>query len=327
MMEPGSQAFRRADDRYVALCRAELMSRAEPSRAEPSRAEGCFMSEGSSSAPEAHVLRSVRAINLQGVEAAMADTSPPVFERVDPATLLVDDGYQRNLSERSIKLVRKICGGWDWRRFKPPVCARTDRGLEVIDGQHTAIAACSHPGVTEIPVMVVVAASRSDRAQSFIGHNRDRLNITPMQMHFAAAAAGDEDALDIEAVCARAGVRLLKATPGNGVWAVGETVAVKALGALIARRGVIKAREVLEVLVKGRAAPVTTGQIRAVDCLLHDAEYRDDIDADGVVNAMMKLGFMAEQEAGVFAATHKVPQWKALAIVLFRKGKRRARRG
>ncbi len=39
MMEPGSQAFRRADDRYVALCRAELMSRAEPSRAEPSRAE------------------------------------------------------------------------------------------------------------------------------------------------------------------------------------------------------------------------------------------------------------------------------------------------
>ena len=38
MMEPGSQAFRRADERYVALCRAEL-SRAEPSRAEPSRAE------------------------------------------------------------------------------------------------------------------------------------------------------------------------------------------------------------------------------------------------------------------------------------------------
>lgn len=277
-------------------------------------------------APETHVLRGVRPINLMGVDVASADAAKPEFEWVDPGVLLIDDGYQRNLSERSMKLVRKICAGWDWRRFKPPVCARTDRGLEVIDGQHTAIAACSHPDVTEIPVMVVVAASRSDRAQSFIGHNRDRLNITPMQMHFAAAAAGDEDAQDIDRVCERAGVKLLKATPGNGAWKAGETVAVKAIGALINRRGVVRAREVLEVLIKGQATPISTVQIRAVECLLHDDEYREDIDADGVVNAMLKLGFMADQEAAVFAATHKVPVFRALAIVLFRKGKRRARR-
>nr|WP_314123465.1 DUF6551 family protein [uncultured Brevundimonas sp.] len=277
-------------------------------------------------APETHVLRGVRPINLMGVDVASADAAKPEFEWVDPGVLLVDDGYQRNLSERSVKLVRKICGSWDWRRFKPPVCARTDRGLEVIDGQHTAIAACSHPDVTEIPVMVVVATSRSDRAQSFIGHNRDRLNITPMQMHFAAAAAGDEDAQDIARVCERAGVKLLKSTPGNGAWKAGETVAVKAIGALINRRGVVRAREVLEVLIKGQATPISTVQIRAVECLLHDDEYREDIDADGIVNAMLKLGFMADQEAAVFAATHKVPIFRALAIVLFRKGKRRARR-
>lgn len=277
-------------------------------------------------APDTHVLRGVRPINLMGVDVASADAAKPEFEWVDPGVLLIDDGYQRNLSERSMKLVRKICAGWDWRRFKPPVCARTDRGLEVIDGQHTAIAACSHPDVTEIPVMIVVAASRSDRAQSFIGHNRDRLNITPMQMHFAAAAAGDEDAQDIDRVCERAGVKLLKATPGNGAWKAGETVAVKAIGALINRRGVVRAREVLEVLIKGQATPISTVQIRAVECLLHDDEYREDIDADGVVNAMLKLGFLADQEAAVFAATHNVPVFRALAIVLFRKGKRRARR-
>lgn len=174
--------------------------------------------------------------------------------------------------------------------------------------------------------MVVVAASRSDRAQSFIGHNRDRLNITPMQMHFAAAAAGDEDAQDIDRVCERAGVKLLKATPGNGAWKAGETVAVKAIGALINRRGVVRAREVLEVLIRGQATPISTVQIRAVECLLHDDEYREDIDADGIVNAMLKLGFVADQEAAVFAATHNVPVFRALAIVLFRKGKRRARR-
>ena len=276
---------------------------------------------------ETHVLRGVKPINLSGVEVGKAEgVAQPAFEWVDPAELLVDDGYQRNLSDRSIKLVRKICSSWDWRRFKPPVCARTERGLEVIDGQHTAIAACSHPDVTTIPVMIVEAVSRSDRANSFIGHNRDRLNITPMQMHFAAAAAGDEEAETINQVCARAGVNMLKTQPGNGVWAIGDTVAVRGIGALISRRGAMRARIVLEALVKGRAAPVTAGQIKAVECLLHDDEYREDIDAEGVTNALLAVGAAADQEAAVFAATHSVPQWKALAVVLFRKGKRRGRR-
>lgn len=68
-------------------------------------------------------------------------TLGPISEWVDPATLLVNATYQRDLSERSIQLIRKIIGGWDWTRFKPPVCSLGDRGIEVIDGQHTAIAA------------------------------------------------------------------------------------------------------------------------------------------------------------------------------------------
>lgn len=279
------------------------------------------------SAPaETHVLRGVRAVSLSSIQPGMADTATPEFEWVDPGALLIDDGYQRNLSERSLRLIRKICYNWDWRRFKPPVCARTDRGLEIIDGQHTAIAACSHPGVTAIPIMVVVAESRADRAQAFIGQNRERLNITPMQMHFAAAAAGDEDAQTIDQVCERAGVRVLKSTPGNGVWKIGDTVAVTGIGALINRRGAMRAREVLQVLVAGRAKPVTTGQIKAVELLLHGEEYREDIDAEGITNALLALGEEADREAAVFAAAHKVPLWRALAIVLFRKGKRRARR-
>ena len=278
------------------------------------------------SIPAVAARRPVRAVSLQGMEPGTAGAEQPVFEWVDPADLLVDDSYQRNLSERSLRLIRKICVGWDWRRFKPPVCARTEAGLEVIDGQHTAIAACSHPMVGTIPVMIVVAAERADRAQAFIGQNRDRLQITPMQMHFAAAAGGDEEAQTIDQVCARAGASLLKATPGNGVWKPGETVAVRAIGALINRRGAMKARIVLQALVEGRATPISTMQIKAVDVLLHEAEYRDDIDAACVTSALLALGGEADREAAMFAAAHKIPQWKALAIVLFRKGKRRARR-
>lgn len=276
--------------------------------------------------PETHVLRGVRAISLAGLEAAAADTPPPEFEWVDPGTLLIDDGYQRNLSERSAKLIRKICTGWDWRRFKPPVCARTARGLEIIDGQHTAIAACSHPMVTTIPIMVVVAAERVDRAHAFIGQNRDRLGMTQMQLHYAAAAAGDEDAITIDQVCERAGVRILKSAPGNGAFKAGETIAVNAIGALINRRGAMRAREVLQVLASAHCTPVGAGQIKAVECLLHDAEFKDDIDGEGITNALLSLGGDADREAAVFAATHKVQVWRALAIVLFRKGKRRGRR-
>ena len=136
-------------------------------------------------AESAPVLRLVRALNLAGVEPHKAPGADPVFEWIDPKTLLVDEVYQRSLSDRSIVLIRKIVSQWDWRRFKPPICARTDAGLEVIDGQHTALAAATHPEVFDIPVMIVDAADQGARARAFVGHNRDRLGITPAQIHFA----------------------------------------------------------------------------------------------------------------------------------------------
>ena len=103
----------------------------------------------------------------------------------------------------------------------------------VVDGQHTAIAAAMHPDVSEIPIMIVPADSRAAQANAFVGHNRDRLNITPMQMHFAALAAGDEDAMTIDQVCQRAGVKMLRTPPAANVYRPAETVAVNAIGARI----------------------------------------------------------------------------------------------
>jgi len=251
---------------------------------------------------------------------------------VDPAELLVDEAYQRTISERSLELIRKIVAQWDWRRFKPPVVARTPmpdggEGLVVLDGQHTAIAAATHPLVTRIPIMVVEAADRAAQAKAFVGHNRDRLGITPMQMHQAAMAAGDEDALTVDQVCQRAGVTILRNTPGNGVFKAGDTVAVIAIGALINRRGVQKARVILQVLTEARCAPVTAGQIKAVEMLLHEQDYAGEVEPSAITSALLTLGVStAEQEAKVFAAAHKVPNWRALGVVIFRKAKRGRRR-
>lgn len=270
--------------------------------------------------------RAIKSMAVPGVEANTVVTAPPKFEWVDPRNLLVDVVYQRNLSERSVTLIRKIVGSWDWARFKPPVVARSgDNHFEVIDGQHTAIAAASHPGVESIPVMVVEALDQAARASAFVGHNRDRIALTVGQMHAAAVAAGDEDAITLVQVCERAGITVLKNPPGNGAFKPRDTLAVASIRALINRRGAMKARMVLQVLSDAECAPVSASGIKAVEMLLHDAEYAGQVDPADLTTTIRAMGSTAEQEAKVFAAAHNVPLWRALGIVLF-KGSRRGRR-
>ena len=270
--------------------------------------------------------RKIAAMKVPGVEPAPTVSDTPTFEWIDPALLLVDETYQRNLSERSIKLIRKIVGNWDWSRFKPPVCVRNGDDIEVIDGQHTAIAAATHPAIDKIPVMIVGAHDQAARASAFVGHNRDRIALTATQMHAAAVAAGDEDAVTVAQVCGRAGVVMLKNPPGNGAFKPGETLAVASIRSLISRRGAMRAREVLQVLTEARCAPISAAGIKAVEMLLHDQEYAGQVQAADLSSTILELGPAADQEAKVFAAAHSVPLWKALGIVLYRRSRRGRRR-
>lgn len=271
-------------------------------------------------------LRPVASLSLAGLTPTCADHRRPVFEWVQPTELKVDETYQRHLSDASVTLIRKIVAQWDWRRFKPPIVARMGDDLVVVDGQHTAIAAATHPEISEIPVMIVPADTMAEQARAFVGHNRDRLNITPMQMHFAAVAAGDEDALTIDQVCQRAGVKVLRAPPSHGVFKPRDTVAVKAIGALINRRGAQKARVILQVLAEANCAPVSAPLMKAVEMLLHDDEYRGQVEPAGLTSALLARGFVAEQEAKVFAAAHSIPVWRALGVVVFKRARRGRRR-
>lgn len=104
-------------------------------------------------------------------------TAAPELRWLSPEQLRVDGRYQRDLSERSIRLIHRIVGDFDWRRFKPPIVTPVAGGdaYEVIDGQHSAIAAASHPAVSRIPVLVVAQPDLAGRARAFVGHNRDRV--------------------------------------------------------------------------------------------------------------------------------------------------------
>jgi hypothetical protein len=270
--------------------------------------------------------RAIKPMNMPDVAPGGADMPEPKFERAKPTDLLVDETYQRNLSERSIRLIRKIVAHWDWRTFMPPVVVKTADGLHVIDGQHTAIAAASHPKIVDIPIMVVRADQVQDRAKTFLGRNQDRISVTANQLHYAGVAAGDDISVTIKQVCDRAGIRILKQPPGAGAFKVGDTLAIGCIRSLINRRGALRARQVLEVLGNAKLAPVPQMLIKAVEELLCNKEYSELIDPGDLTTAIRASIGEAESEAKIFAATHNINVWKAMVTVLFKRCKRGRRR-
>ncbi|MFC3074946.1 DUF6551 family protein [Shinella pollutisoli] len=271
-------------------------------------------------------MRPISALHLPDITPCTITTSPPEMRLVCPTDLYVDDRYQRGLSERSVKLLRKIVSEWCWTAYKPPVVVEVEDRLEVIDGQHTAIGAATHGGIPAIPVLVVKAESHALRAGAFVRHNRDRIQVTPTQLHTALVAAGDEDALTIEQVCQRSGITILRNPPTMGRFAPGETVAISTINTLVNRRFSAGARKVLEVCRASGAAPVPAHMIKAVEHLLFAKEYQDDIDAERIGMVISARADALEKEAKRFSIERKVPFWRAYASVIFM-NRRKARHG
>lgn len=246
----------------------------------------------------------------------------PEFVWLHPSKLLVDESYQRDLSGKSTRLIRRIVAGWDWRRFKPPVVALSGYGdtYAVIDGQHTATAAAALN--IEIPVMVVKTEGVADQATSFVSHNTERTNVTPLQIHHAMVAAGDEDALDVENVCKRAGVNLLRVQPAR--FEVGDTLALGSIQQLVRRHGVVKARQVLEILVRCKLAPVSALMIKALSEVMFGKDTAAEVDAERLELFIRSKGSMLlEKDATSIAMLKDIAIWRAMAAVLFKGGKAR----
>lgn len=233
-------------------------------------------------------LRTIQAINTRGIVPAVLEAERPKLMWVDPTTLYVEDDYQREIVSNSIWMIRKIVTNWNWAHIKAAICVRdaSDR-LVVIDGQHTAIAAVSHGGIDKIPVMVVEAKTVKDRAAAFISQNRDRLALTPMHIHHAAVAAGDEVAVAVAAACARVKATILRCPRGQKAkYKVGETFAVGIITRIVSRVGVHHAARVLKVLIDAKRAPLSAHEIAAVYQLLYDDKYRGKVEAFDLVTVI-----------------------------------------
>jgi hypothetical protein len=255
-------------------------------------------------------LRSIRpldAASLRGIEPARPPAKRPKFEWVDPKTLYIEEAYQRNILSGGIALIRKIYAGFDWTRFKPPVCVRLeDSGnvLVCIDGQHTATAAASHPGIEQIPVMIVTASDAALRAGAFVGHNKDRIALTQQAIYHAEVAAGDKIATMIDRVMSATGARIpVKAISAKDKHPVGTTVAIGTIRAIAKRQGEAFLFRVLDLFVRAGRELIKADEIAAAAIVFQgagliqiDAAFReivaarptDEWTADARVEAVKK---------------------------------------
>lgn len=265
-------------------------------------------------------LRAIAAIPMTGVMPGKVHGKMPRLVLVDPKTLFIEESYQRNLSERSIKLIRRIVAGWDWCKMKPPICAEADGKMFVIDGQHTSIAAASHGSIAKIPVLLVDSLTTQDRAAAFIGHNRDRVAMTSSQLYYAALESGDEIAVAIDQACKKAGVTIVKSPPANGIFKEGETIAVSTIREVVANKGAAGGARILKILADAYRFPLSSGEIKAVYSLLYDKDWRGSFEDDDLVTTIRSrpVDVWAAHAESTVRKGMKMPLWRAIAIAWFK---------
>lgn len=204
---------------------------------------------------------------------------PPEVELVPLEALCLDPSYQRALSRRSKRLIRKIAEAWDWTRFKPlTVRPSGDGRLEVIDGQHSALAAAARRDIPRLPAVVI--AGETNAAAAFVGINRDRLAVTPLQIFWAEVEAGAEEAIDIRDGAADAGVEILRGPRSAVDMRPGQTMAIGALRQLARQGGRVYVRRALAAALAARCDPIEARHIKALAKLLFAAEYRGAVSAE-----------------------------------------------
>ena len=254
-------------------------------------------------------MRRVQPLDLPGLTKVTVKGERPVVEWVKPTSLLIDEIYQRDLTERSMRLVRRMLSNFAWNRMKPPIVARVNGELHVIDGQHTAITAATLR-IPEIPVFVVDAPEIDERARAFVGHNTDRITVTPINIYRALLASGDPDATDVANVCRRAGVTIRQINHGSAV-NVGECMAIGSIRGLVRRRGVMTARKILEVLVKAKRAPIAAAEIAAAESVICEELPRGGA-LDELISIIRIDGDRGFRDARARAAQERIPLWRVL---------------
>jgi hypothetical protein len=270
-------------------------------------------------------LRQIEAIDITGLDMVDVDNSAPRFEWVNPREIFVDPNYQRSISDRGRRLIRRIIERFDWNRYSPPKCAYAlfegKRILKCVDGQHTSIAAASRPDIEKIPVMIIVAPEMHQQADAFVGQNTQRVSVSKLQLHASSLAANDVEAMTIQGICDAVGITILRGSSPR--YECGDTTAVGTIYSMLNKHGLAKTKAILRCLAKAKLAPIDENHLKAATSLFTDLEYRDTFEPDDLAEAIFGQSLVDKDEAQALVIAKKIPFWRCLASVWYRKTKKK----
>lgn len=253
-----------------------------------------------------------------GVRPNKLEKDRPDVRMIAVHDMQIETAYQRNLSPKSISLIRRIVANWNWTKFKCPIISETGTGkFNVVDGQHTAIAAASHPQIMFLPCVVIDAASVQDRAASFVSHNTDRVQMTAHQIFIGRAAAGDKVAADIMAIIESERGIVPKWMPKKGQAAVGEIIGIGKLEELYRAHGPDLTRRAVRAVVKSRLAPANSTIFRALSLLFADAtNAAADVPDDVLIEALSSFEDFERASVKLAAASNQQKYKAAKQLVV-----------
>lgn len=152
---------------------------------------------------------------------------PPELAWLPIGSCRADTRYQRTLESRaSQELIRRIADSFSWAAFQAVLAAPdNDGGWWIIDGQHR-VEAARLAGVDHVPAVVIKGGDVAELARAFVTANDNRVAINQFAKHRARRVAGDPEALAIDALCARYGIRVASTVKGIKDLRPGETLAL-----------------------------------------------------------------------------------------------------
>lgn len=252
-------------------------------------------------ASTAPVLRPIRPMDDLGDINRNPIAPPPKISWIPVDRLVIDEGYQRAIGKRGRQNIVRLIQGWDWNCYKPlsvaPVEGR-DGFYEVVDGQHSAIAAATHGAIELLPALVLSARSRAEKASAFLGINRDRVTLTAFALFRARLASGEPVAVEVGDALDQAGVVLVESlqavSPGDTTTV--RTAAVGTLSTLVRRGGGALLARLLAVAVAGRARIVPAGLLMGLEAVLAREDAPPD---DRLSRGIARVGVEAMGESAM----------------------------
>ena len=213
---------------------------------------------------------------------------PPKIAWLSLDQLVVDEEYQRALSRRGEAMIRRLVENWDWNCFKPLSVAPASDGLyEVVDGQHTALAAATHGSVDMLPCLVLTAATQADRARAFVGINRDRISLTPYALYCAKLAAGDEEAEAVDAALCSSGATLHETFRSDIEYGPGAVTCLRTLLLIVRHGGKARLTRLLRMCIAAGIGPVPSSLLKGLADMITMPEAPTDAE---LVEILTDLG-------------------------------------